>query len=125
MRTLKRMGSKGPQVSQSGRQASKDGGGPGVDGLHGVVALEAPQARTRDSESVVLPEGYHYLKALVVIDDPSLGIGIGLDNEFNITEIKPDGPGERAGIQLDDQLVEVNDYPVLGESPAAARCPAA
>ena len=59
-----------------------------------------------------LPQGYTFLRLNVNLDGGRLGIG--LDDEYCVTQLKPGGPGELAGLIVDDQIVEVNGTSVFG-----------
>jgi hypothetical protein len=64
------------------------------------------------SAATSLEGGYSFLRVSVTADR-SHGLGIGMDSNFVVTELRPDGPGELAGIEIDDQLVEVNRVSVF------------
>ena len=58
------------------------------------------------SATTSLAEGYTFLR--VSVNLPADGrLGIGLDNEYCVTALMPGGAGELAGVDVDDQLVEV------------------
>ena len=65
-----------------------------------------------------LPQGYTFLRLTVNLDGGRLGIG--LDDEYCVTQLKPGGPGELAGLLVDDQLVEVNGISVFGTDSSIA-----
>ena len=64
------------------------------------------------SATTALPEGYTFLR--VSLNLPLDGrLGIGLDHEYCVTALMDGGPGELAGVEVDDQLVEVNGVSVF------------
>jgi predicted metalloprotease with PDZ domain len=75
------------------------------------------QQRSLTPQSLSSPQ-YRFIRRPVTADR-SRGLGIGLDSNMTIVEFaRPAGPAEIAGVQLDDQLVEINGEPLKGRSPA-------
>ena len=61
-----------------------------------------------------LPEGYTFLRLTVELNGGRLGVG--LDDEYCVTQLVPGGPGELVGLRVDDQLVEVNGVSVFSSN---------
>jgi hypothetical protein len=55
---------------------------------------------------------------LTLTGDRSGGLGIGLNSTFEVIEVLPGGPAQRGGIELFDQLVEINQISIHARSPA-------
>ena len=110
--------------------AEADGPDAEADGLEGEVA-EAPSAmapeRSLEEEVPVdatssLPPGYSYIELIVALDNGRLGAG--LDTDYCVTQLLAGGPAERAGLQLDDELIEVNGTLITGtDAPLSALIP--
>ena len=69
-----------------------------------VSEMPAIQMQT----TMAMDDGYTFVRVTVHRVEGRLGIG--LDNDLCVTELVPGGPGFEAGVQVDDQLVEVNGH---------------
>ena len=64
------------------------------------------------SATTPLEEGYTFLRLAVPLRADGR-LGIGLDSEFVVNQILEGGAGDLAGVEIDDQLVEVNGVSVF------------
>ena len=75
-------------------------------------------AQVTESPPIQLEGGYTFLKVKVHRNGARLGIG--LDDAYCITQLVPEGPGDQAGLRVNDQLMEV-----CGISVSASNAPIA
>ena len=67
-----------------------------------------------------LADGYNFVRVFVFVPDGGR-LGMGLDDDYSVTALEPGGACERAGVKVDDQVVEANGASVFNNSePIAA-----
>ena len=75
------------------------------------LAAASEPSPMRPMATTALADGYTFLRLTVHRRGGGLGIGLGEANV--VTELVEGGPGDEAGIEIDDQLVEVNGISVF------------
>lgn len=79
-----------------------------VSGVKSMLETVVPE---QSHASAILPQDSTFLRITVNIAGGRLGVG--LDDDYCVTQLKAGEPGEVAGLQVGDQIVEVNNVLVF------------
>ena len=105
---FKKKGSRGSSEGvQDGQQAAPS---PLAESAPSEASAAATAPMATISAKTNLDAGYTFVR--VAVNLPEGGrLGVGLDKEFVVTQLVPGGSGALAGVEIDDQLVEVPRRP--------------